>query len=196
MVATGWASGRATLSAVNKVSRQHTARRWGVRTSRVHRITVHRITVDRFTVDRFTVDRIVVGRIVVGAALFGLCATTVGACSDGDAGSAERFCGKIVENKTQLTAPALTSSDDIEPLLDLYRDIGDLAPLSIEQEWTTLVAAYETASTVVIGDPESEQTALAAIYASEESAAAIDGWLVANCAVDIGPIVTLVPQEP
>ena len=97
------------------------------------------------------------------------------ACGE-SAGSAERFCGEVEANKAALTNPELAYSDDIEPLLELYRDIGDLAPLSIEDDWNQLVSAYETASTVVVGDQASEQEALAAIYSSEESAAAVDRW--------------------
>jgi len=118
------------------------------------------------------------------------------ACGDDDAGSAERFCGEIAANKDGLTVPVLEFSDDIEPLLELYRGIGELAPLSIQQEWNQLVSAYETASTVVVDDPESQQAAAAAIYSSEASAAKIDSWLRANCAVEIGPVVTLVPHQP
>lgn len=115
-------------------------------------------------------------------------------CSDDEAPSAERFCGEIVENKDALTNPTLEFADDIEPLLDLYREVGDLAPLGVEREWSDLVAAYETASTVVPGDEASEQEALAAIYSAEKSAAAVGAWLQANCAVDIGPIFTIVPH--
>ena len=111
-------------------------------------------------------------------------------------GNAERFCGEVDANKAALTNPDLTYADDIEPLLDLYREIGDLAPLAVEDDWNQLVAAYETASTVVPGDQASEQEALAAIYSSEESAAAVDQWLRANCAVDIGPVFTIVPHTP
>ena len=117
------------------------------------------------------------------------------ACGE-SAGSAERFCGEVEANKAALTNPELAYSDDIEPLLELYRDIGDLAPLAIEDDWNQLVSAYETASTVVVGDQASEQEALAAIYSSEESAAAVDRWLRANCAVDIGPVFTIVPHTP
>lgn len=120
----------------------------------------------------------------------------VAGCSDDDSGNAERFCGQIAARKAELTTPDLQHSEDIEPLLDLYRSIGDLAPLAIEEEWGDLVSAYETASTMVIGDAESEQSAVAAIYSAEASAAAVDSWLKANCAVDIGPIVTLVPHQP
>jgi hypothetical protein len=117
-------------------------------------------------------------------------------CADESGGDAERFCGEVAANKEALTNPELNYADDIEPLLDLYREIADLAPLAIEADWNQLVAAYETASTVVPGEAASEQEALAAIYSSEESAAAVDQWLRANCAVDIGPVFTIVPHTP
>ncbi len=117
-------------------------------------------------------------------------------CGGESGGNAERFCGEVAANKDALTNPVLTYADDIEPLLDLYREIGDLAPLAVEHDWNQLVTAYETASTVVPGEPASEQEALAAIYSSEESAAAVDQWLRANCAVDIGPVFTIVPHTP
>lgn len=120
----------------------------------------------------------------------------VASCSGNDAaGSAERFCGEVQINADRLTQPDLQFSDDIEPFLDLYREIGTLAPLAIEPEWDQLIDAYETASTVVPGDPESEQSALAAIFSTEKSAAAVDRWLEANCAVDIGPVFTIVAQD-
>ena len=120
----------------------------------------------------------------------------LGACTRGDgAGDAERFCGEVQLNAAALTQPNLQFSNDIEPLLDLYRSIGELAPLAIEPEWNQLITAYETASTVVPGDPESEQAALASIFSTEESAAAVDRWLETNCAVDIGPVFTIVDQQ-
>ena len=118
----------------------------------------------------------------------------IAACGSDDAGNAERFCGEIEVNAERLTNPNLQFSDDIEPFLDLYREIGELAPLAIEIEWNQIVTAYETASTVVLGDPESEQQALVAIYSTEKSAAAVDRWLERNCAVDIGPVFTIVAQ--
>jgi hypothetical protein len=129
---------------------------------------------------------------VIGALM--VTAAVLGACGEDDGGDAERFCGEVQANKDALTSPSLQYSDDIEPLLDLYRGIGELAPLSIEREWTQLVGAYETASTIVPGDQASEQEALAAIYSAESSAAAIDEWLRQNCAVDIGPVFTIVPR--
>ena len=117
-------------------------------------------------------------------------------CNGGaGAGDAERFCGEVQANTAGLTQPNLQFTDDIDPLLNLYRKIGAFAPIAIEPEWDQLVDAYETASTVVPGDPESEQSALAAIFSTEKSAAAIDSWLETNCAVDIGPVFTIVAQD-
>ena len=130
--------------------------------------------------------RLAVALVVVAAA----------GCGGESGGDAERFCGEVAANKDALTNPELAYTDDIEPLLDLYREIGDLAPLAVEDDWNQIVAAYETASTVVPGEQASEQEALAAIYSSEESAAAVDQWLRANCAVDIGPVFTIVPHTP
>jgi hypothetical protein len=120
-------------------------------------------------------------------------AVVLAACGGDDAPSAERFCGEVAANRDALTSPAISFDDDIAPVLDLYRRIGDLAPLAVEEDWNQLVTAYETASTVTPGDAASEQDALAAIYASERSAVAVDRWLTANCGVDIGPVTTIVP---
>lgn len=129
------------------------------------------------------------------AAIVAAAGALLASCGSDDAGSAERFCGEIDENRALLTTPQLTYSDDIEPMLELYREIADLAPLAIEEEWRQLVATYETANTVVLGDAESEQAVLAAAYQSEASAAAVAKWLRENCAVDIGPLATIVPQD-
>jgi len=117
------------------------------------------------------------------------------ACSNGESGgNAERFCGEIELNQAQLTSPDLATAADIEPLLELYRSIGELAPLAIEPEWNQLILNAETASTVVPGDDESLQVAVATALQSEQAAARVKQWLVDNCALDIGPVATLAPQ--
>jgi len=120
-------------------------------------------------------------------------AAILGACG-GEAPSAERFCGEIEVNLKALTEPDLAYTDDISPLLDLYREIGKLAPLSIEAEWNQLIVTYETASTVVPADPESVQRVVTEAFRAERSAAAVETWITTNCALSMGPISTIVPQ--
>jgi len=116
-------------------------------------------------------------------------------CADDSATNAERFCGEIEANSDELFAPEIDSAGQIEPLLDLYRRIGRFAPLAIEADWDQLVLNYETASTVVPDDDDSVQAATAEAYQTERSAAAVKVWLRDNCAIDIGPISTIVAQD-
>ncbi len=121
--------------------------------------------------------------------------TAVGACASGTpAGNAEQFCAEIATHQTALTSPDLATSDQIEPLLQLYRDIGELAPLSIEKEWDQLTLNIETASTVVPGDAASEQTVIAEALRSENSAVAVASWVLDRCEIDLGPVATVAPQ--
>lgn len=121
--------------------------------------------------------------------------TVLTACGDDSAGDAERFCGEIEANSAALFTPEIERPTDIEPVLELYREIGAFAPLAIEEEWDQLVLNYETANTVVPGDEASLQAATAQAYQSEKSAAAVKVWLQENCALDIGPVATIVAQN-
>jgi hypothetical protein len=129
-------------------------------------------------------------------ALVSVALSSAAACgSDPDpAGDAQRFCGEVEASKEELTSPDLASSDEILPLIDLYRRIGELAPLEIERDWQHLTASYETASTVVPGEEESEQRMIESALRAEKSAVAVSEWLKVNCAVDLGPVATITPQ--
>jgi hypothetical protein len=130
--------------------------------------------------------------------VFFVVALTIGApgCSSDEnpAGDAGRFCGEVEANAAELTNPDLAFSDDIDPLLGLYRKIGEFAPLAIEPDWQQLIKNYETASTVVPGDDESEQRMIESALRTEKSAVAVSRWLKTNCDVDLGPVDTIAAQ--
>ena len=107
---------------------------------------------------------------------------------------AELFCGEATENRDNLVAPPLGTDAEIDATLDFYRLMGQLAPVAIASEWNDLVVSLETASTLVPGDPASEQLVAKTAYASEPSAFAVKEWLLDNCGLDI-PITTIAPQE-
>jgi hypothetical protein len=92
-------------------------------------------------------------------------------------------------------APPIGSDDELEATLEHYRMLADLAPVAIEHEWRDLVVNLETASTVVPGDGESLQRAVARAYATERSAVAVRDWLLANCSIDLGPVATIAPHD-
>lgn len=122
----------------------------------------------------------------------------VGAGCGGDddvESDAELFCGEAAAQRDLIVAPPLGSDAEVDATLDFYRLMGELAPEAIAEEWSDLVVNLETASTIVPGDPDSEQLVAMTAYATEPSAFAVKTWLLENCGVDI-PITTIAPQEP
>ena len=118
-----------------------------------------------------------------------------GAGGGGDVASdADRFCAEATEQRDTILAPPMASEAELEASLEFYRLMGQLAPLAIAEEWAELVRAMETASTVVPGDPESEQLAAMTAYSVEPSAYRVKKWLLDNCGLDL-PITTVAPQE-
>ncbi len=128
--------------------------------------------------------------VVAGAAILSGCG------SDDDGGSVEGFCAEVAANVAAIVTPPLANEDDVDATLDLYRDLADLAPLAIEEEWRDLLVLVETTSTVAPDDPESVQRAVAVAFATEKSAVAVRNWILANCGIDIGPVATIAPQDP
>ena len=130
------------------------------------------------------------------AILAALVVTTIAACGDDSVQSdAERFCGEATTRRDMIVSPPMATSEEVEATLDFYRLMGELAPVAIAEQWNDIVSAMETASTVVPGDPDSEQQVALQAYATERSAYEVAVWLRRNCGVDI-PITTIAPQEP
>jgi hypothetical protein len=125
-----------------------------------------------------------------------LVVTTIAACGDDSVQSdAERFCEEASTRRDMIVSPPMATADEVEATLDFYRLMGELAPVAIAEQWNEIVSAMETASTVVPGDPDSEQQVALQAYATERSAYEVAVWLRRNCGVDI-PITTIAPQEP
>ena len=127
--------------------------------------------------------------VMTGAAILAGCG------SDDDGGDTQQFCADVSANAAAIVAPPLTE-DDVDSTLDLYRDLADVAPIAIEEEWRDLLLNVETASTVVPDDPESVQRTVAVAFATEKSAVAVRNWVLTNCGVDLGPVTTIAPQGP
>ena len=65
------------------------------------------------------------------------------ACDDDGGGDTEAFCDDVADNVEALrVAPA--TEDEVEDLIDLWRDVGGDAPLAIEAEWDTHADNLET----------------------------------------------------
>jgi hypothetical protein len=137
--------------------------------------------------------RDIVGAVVIGVVVAGAALT---ACGGDQPGDAERFCGEVQANTEAIVNPTLDHPEDLEATVELYRDIGAVAPLAIEPQWEALVLNLETASTVDPSDPDSLQRVYARAYATEREAVAVRDWLLDHCQIDLGPVATIVPPAP
>jgi hypothetical protein len=115
-------------------------------------------------------------------------------CGGDDGPDAGRFCDEIRADTAAVVSPPLATPQDVEAAIDNYRRLGELAPAGVADDWDALVTNLETAATVVPDDPDSVQRAVAQAYATEQSAVAVGTWLRDRCAIDLGPITTIVPQ--
>jgi hypothetical protein len=117
------------------------------------------------------------------------------ACSDGEpAGDAERFCGEVNANVRALTKPKLRSGADVNAYVELYRQLGEVAPLAVEEDWAALTDLYETASTVDTSSAESRDELNELAFRTEQSAVDVKRWLKANCNVNL-PVTTIVDHD-
>lgn len=116
----------------------------------------------------------------------------------GDDGTAqsdgERFCGEAIAHSEAIVAPPLDDEVGLDATLSFYRLMGELAPLSIAEEWNRLVLAFEVAADLEPGNPDSEQFVAATAYATEPAAYEVKVWLERNCGLDL-PITTIAPHE-
>ena len=125
-------------------------------------------------------------------------AVTTASCTRDDTVTVESdanlFCGEATRQRELILSPPMATEAELQASLEFYRLMGALAPLAVSEEWGVLVSAMETASTIVPGDPESEQLVAMTAYATEPSAYRIKKWLRDNCGLDL-PITTIAPQE-
>jgi hypothetical protein len=133
--------------------------------------------------------------IGIVAAPWLMAAVLVACGDDGVDADAERFCGEARAQQARIANPPLATEAELEQSLELFRLMGELAPLEISEQWGDIVLAMETASTVVASDPESVERAAVQAYATERSAYEVKVWLQRYCGVDI-PITTIAPQDP
>ena len=109
------------------------------------------------------------------------------ACSDAAASRTdERYCTEVGTYLTDLAQPMISTPDDIERVLAVWRRVAASAPLAIEPEWEQVVDSFETAATVVAGDEASLQLAADTARAAEPAADRVITYTQQVCGATIG----------
>mgnify|MGYP003378518320 CR=1 FL=1 len=118
------------------------------------------------------------------------------ACSDDAAQRSEaNYCTQVGNHLADLNAPSLATGDDIERVVDAWRAVAQSAPLAIEEEWNTMVANIETASTVDPNDADSMQLVADSARSSEPAANRVIAYTQQRCGALIGSVAPT-PTSP
>lgn len=135
-------------------------------------------------------------RASVAAAVGSLCGLTalaivVGSCGDDPMQrTEERYCTEVGNHLAQLSSPVLATTADVDAALEAWRTVSRSAPVAVQAEWETVVAAMETAAAVDPNDPASLQRAADQARQSEPAANLILTYTLSKCGAAIGAAPT------
>jgi hypothetical protein len=144
-------------------------------------------------------ERIVAMKCSTAMALFAFPAIAVALAGCGDTGnprSEGRYCTEVGDHLAALNTPTIATPADIESVLAEWRTVARSAPIAIQSEWDTMMAAMETAATVDPTDDASVQLVADTARASEPAANRVIDYTFTKCNATIGdvtPVVTVAP---
>lgn len=128
-------------------------------------------------------------RISASAALVAVALT---ACGNERTGTA--FCRQLAREIPGIARPITTKSQARE-IVDRYRRLLDVSPLTIEKDVRTVVDVLEKAVNVDTKDAAAMQEVADAAYAANQAALNVRDWAKSTCAVDISTGSTIVPPR-
>lgn len=98
--------------------------------------------------------------------------------------TATNFCRQLALEVPAITQPTATQAE-VSEMLDRYKRLGEIAPLTIEKDWQSLTELLTVASRANPNDAESVQAVIDMSYATEKAADAAAKWIRETCGVDI-----------
>lgn len=129
-----------------------------------------------------------------GALLTLASATALVACGGDAAPTVAGYCDQVKANYDALSAPSIVTGADVQPVIDRYTAIADVAPAAIEPEWRTAIAALQAAASVVPGDQASIDEATRAALAGQPAYTRIQQYTQTECQLALGTPPT--PTNP
>jgi hypothetical protein len=122
-------------------------------------------------------------RVAVVATGVFIVGVSLSACGDKKR-DATQFCRQLALELPGLRAP-LQSQSDVDQLIERYRRIGDVAPLSVSKDWNTLTALLQETARVDTGDVEELEELAKSAYSKNTGAQQALAWTRDTCGVDL-----------
>lgn len=104
-------------------------------------------------------------------------------CSDSPERSVQGFCDRLAVERTLLTA-RLTEPAQVQPLVDRFRALNELAPEQIRVEFNEIVVLVETVAAAELS-PESQNELVKLALATDPSIEAVTAYARTTCQVEL-----------
>jgi hypothetical protein len=127
-------------------------------------------------------DSDVVPRRLLVAAVAALAVTALASCDQGS--RQERFCDKLVEEHT-LLATVPTDPAQLDDFVERYEDLGDVAPLAIDEQWTTITDLVSAVATADLADPATADRLRDQAVAATKAVNEVRVYAQDTCGVDL-----------
>jgi hypothetical protein len=123
------------------------------------------------------------------AALAGGIALALGLLACGqDPTRTERFCDRLREDQTVLASLPPTPGG-LDQVVAVYREVGEVAPLAIEEDWTVISTLISAAAAVDASDPAAVDQVRADALAATQSIERVTSFAAETCGVTLGALL-------
>ena len=120
-------------------------------------------------------------------------ATALAGCGDDAPERSETaYCTAVGDHLAELNTTSFVDAVEVERVLAVWRTVGQTAPLAVEPEWRTVIAAMDTAAAVSPSDAASLQQAADVLRRSQPAADRLIDYTFRLCNAVIGPTAPVV----
>jgi hypothetical protein len=123
--------------------------------------------------------------MVAGGFALGL---AVVACGD-DRTRTERFCDRLRDGHTVLAALPPTP-EGMQQVVDAYREVGEVAPLAIQEDWTVISSLISAAAAADPTDSAATDQVRAEAIAATQAIQRVTAFVFESCGVNLGVLPT------
>jgi hypothetical protein len=126
---------------------------------------------------------------LTGAALL----AAVAACGGDDGTRAERFCDRLREDQSVLSGLPPTP-DGMDQVVEAYTNVGEVAPLAVEEDWGVITSVVTAAAEVDPDDPVAVEQVRANALAASQAILRVTAYANETCGVSLSGLA--VPSTP
>ncbi len=130
--------------------------------------------------------------VLTGGPLLGALAA-LAACGGDDGTRAEQFCDRLREDQSVLSGLPPTP-DGLDQVVEAYGNLGEVAPLAVEEDWAVITSLVTAAAEVDPDDPVAVEQVRANAVAATQAILRVTAYAADTCGVSLSGLP--VPSTP